>query len=72
MELHEEFRLYKAYKVFTNTLEKIKQYNEDIGVIDIPEFCKPEEDKLTTLADLYTTKIINDGRLDEEFNKLFR
>lgn len=69
--LEKEFRAYKAAKVFAKIVEKLEMYNTTVGIVDIPEFCKLPEDKLTTRADLYVTKLINENRLDEEFCRLY-
>lgn len=69
--LEKELTLYKCMKVFNNTVSKIEQYNKDNGVVDIPEFAKMPEDKLTTKADQYVNRLINENRLDDEFNKLY-
>lgn len=70
MTLEKEFKkfadLYKAKAVF----EKILQYYRDLNEVDIPEFCKLPEDKLTYRADIETVRIIKDGKLDELYNKI--
>lgn len=71
ISLEKEFQLYKCMKVFTKTVQKAEQYNKDEGVVDIPEFCKMKEDRITTKADQYVARLINKNRLDDEFNKLY-
>lgn len=71
ISLEQEFKLYKCMKVFNNTISKIEQYNKDNDIVDLPEFCKMPEDKLTTKVDKYVTRLINENRLDDEFNKLY-
>ncbi len=68
--LDKEFQLYKCMKVFTNTVQKVQQYNKDTNIVDIPEFCKMPEDRITTKADQYVTRLINENRLDDEFKKI--
>lgn len=71
ISLEKEFQLVKTMRVFNKVVEKIEQYNRDNDVIDIPEFCKRKEDRITTKADQYVTRLINENRLDDEFNKLY-
>jgi hypothetical protein len=70
MELEKEFQFIKAFTVFKKTVEKLSQYNEDTQGVDIPEFCKMYEDRITTQADRYVTRVINEGRLNEVFMEI--
>lgn len=70
MNLEKEFTLYKAMKIFNHLVNKITQYNRDLGIVDIPEFVKLPEDRITTQADNYVTRLINENRLDTEFAKI--
>lgn len=69
ISLEKEFQLVKTMRVFNKVVEKLEQYNKDSGEVDIPEFSKMPEDKITTKADRYVTQLINSGRLDEVYNK---
>ncbi len=71
MTLEKEFVACKAARVFFKVVENLEQYNTTIGIVDLPEFCKPQEDKITTQADQYVTRLINENRLDEEFCRLY-
>lgn len=68
--LEQEFELLKTMRVFNKVLENIQQYNKDMNIIDIPEFCKLPEDKITTQVDKYVCRVIAEGRLNEVYNKL--
>lgn len=71
MELEKEFTLYKAMRVFDNAVQRVEQLNNDLGIVDIPEFAKMPEDRITTKADNYVTMLLKENRLDEEFKKIF-
>lgn len=70
MTLEQEFskysKLYKAKVLF----EKALQYYNDLDTVDIPEFCKRPEDKNEYKADKEVCRIIEQGDLDEMYNKL--
>lgn len=68
--LEKEFQLVKTMKVFNKVVEKLEQYAKDAGEIDIPEFSKMPEDKITAKADLYVTRLLNEGRLDEIYDEI--
>lgn len=68
--LEEEIILYKMIRVFDDAIQRAQQMNKDLGVVDLPEFCKPIEDRLTTKADNYVAMLIRENRLDEAFNKV--
>lgn len=70
ISLEKEFELAKGMIIFNKVVENITQYNKDLGIVDIPEFSKMPEDTITHQADLYLTRIIQEGRLDEVYNKL--
>ena len=70
MDLDKEFISYKIMRVFDNAMQQAQQMNTDLGIVDLPEFCKPIEDKLTTKADNYVAMLIRENRLDEAFNKV--
>lgn len=62
---------YKVSKVFFKTVENLENYNTTLGIIDIPEFAKLPEDKITTKADQYVTRLINENRIDDVYCQLF-
>lgn len=70
ISLEEEFELVKAMKVFNKMIEKMEQYLKDSPDVDIPEFCKMPEDRISARADRYVTRIIDEGRLNEVYNKI--
>lgn len=63
--LEKEFTLFKAMTVFENTIKRIKEYNKDLGIIDLPEFSKLPQDTINHQADLYVAKLIDENRLDD-------
>lgn len=68
--LEQEFQAFKIQKVWDNTVKRVNQYNLDNGSVDIPEFCKMPEDRIATEADTYVKRLLDENRLDEEFNKI--
>jgi len=70
ISLEKEFQFTKAFRVFRKVCEKLSNYENDSPEIDIPEFCKMSEDKIEARADRYVTRIINEGKLDEVYNKI--
>lgn len=70
MNLEKEFTWYKAMKIFNHSVNKIMQYNRDLGIVEISEFSKLPEDRITAQADNYVTRLINENRLDTEFAKI--
>lgn len=68
--IEQEFQAFKIQKVWDNTVNLVTRYNLDIGNVDIPEFAKMPEDKISYQADMYVKRLIEENRLDDEFNKL--
>ncbi len=65
MSFEKEFEIAKIMLLFDKTIEKIKQMKSDLGVVDIPEFCKLPEDKDSAKADRFITQLRCEGRLDD-------
>lgn len=72
LSLERELTAVVAMWVFNYTVEKIRQYNKDTDVIDIPEFLKLPEDKIITKADQYVTRLIREGRLYQAYCEIFK
>jgi len=70
MELEKEFTSYKVMRVFDNAVQRTEQMAADLNQVDIPEFAKMPEDRITTKADNYVAMLINENRLDTEFKKI--
>lgn len=68
--LEQEFQALKIQKVWDNTINRVNKYHLDIGSVDIPEFAKLPEDKISYQADIYVKRLIEENRLDDEFYKL--
>lgn len=69
--IDEDWRNFKANYIYKKCIEKIQQYNRDMEIVDIPEFCKQKEDRLDYQAGVYVDRLISENRLDEEFTKNF-
>lgn len=65
MNLEDEFQAAKIMLMFDKTIEKIKRMRADLGIVDLPEFAKPKEDRLTTQTDVFISNLIKEGRFDE-------
>lgn len=67
LTLEKELRGIIAWRVFQGTIKKMMEYNKIINPVDIPEFQKSYEDRITTKADLYVTRLIEENRLNEVY-----
>ena len=65
MELEQEFQIAKEMLMFNISLEKMQAYQEVVQEVDIPEWLKPLEDKLTTKCMKYVNGLKANGELDE-------
>lgn len=65
MNLEDEFQAAKIMLMFDKTIEKIKRMRTDLGIVDLPEFAKPKEDRLATQTDVFISNLIKEGRFDE-------
>ncbi len=72
LSLEREFTAVVAMWVFNHTVKKIKQYNKDMEVIDIPEFLKLPEDKIVTKADQYVANLIREGKLYQTYCEIYK
>lgn len=70
MTLERELQVAKIMLLFDKTIEKIRKMQAELEVVDLPEFAKPKEDRLTTMTDRYITSVIKDNRLDEVLKNL--
>lgn len=59
------------YKKISTIEEKMKSYKETIDklTVDIPEFCKPEEDRFEAFVNRAINDMIRNNTLDEYYQK---
>lgn len=65
--MEKEFEKEIAKRIYHYAIQKQKQYNKDNDIIDIPEFHKLFEDKITTKAANYVNRLIAENRLHEVY-----
>lgn len=67
LTLEQELQTLIAWRVFQGTIKKMIEYNKVVQPLDIPEWLKPNEDKITTKADEYVSRLIDEKRLNEVY-----
>ena len=62
------------YKKISTIEEKIKSYKETIDrlTVDIPEFCKPKEDRFETFVNRKINEMIRNNTLEECYQKALK
>ena len=71
LSLEEEFKAVVAMRVFNHTVKNLRQYNKELDLIDVPEFAKLPEDKIIKKADVYVTRLIQEGKLYKAFCEIY-
>ena len=64
-----EFRQEVMNRLYDIAYQKMSQYNKDLDVVDLPEFAKIEEDRLSTKIDVWITELVTSGNLYNVYNK---
>ena len=64
-----EFRQEVMNRLYDIAYQKMSQYNKDLDVVDLPEFVKLEEDRLSTKIDVWITELVTSGNLYNVYNK---
>ena len=71
ISLEKELEDLISWRVFQGTLKKLKEYDEVINSVDIPEFMKPESEQIQHRADDYVKRLKREGRLNEVYLQEF-
>jgi hypothetical protein len=66
--LEMQFRQEVMNRLYDMAYRKITQYNNDLDVVDIPEFCKMPCDRLDTRIDVWLTELVTSGNLYKAYN----
>lgn len=72
MSFEKEFEVAKIMLLFDKTIEKIKQMKSDLEVVDIPEFCKPKEERFETIEENRIREIVNANKLEYYYQEALK
>lgn len=67
--MEKEFRQEVMNRLYDIAYQKMNQYNKDLDVVDLPEFAKLEEDRLSTKIDVWITELVISGNLYKVYNE---